>query len=339
MSKLPLLPVAVDDLDEKQARRELARLAMEIAHHDALYYQKDKPAISDADYDALRRRNEQIEARFPHLVRTNSPSKRVGAAPSEKFEKYRHQKPMLSLDNAFDEKDMADFLARIRRFLKLADEAPISLTGEPKIDGLSASLRYEYGQLVVGATRGDGTEGENITRNIRTISDIPERLAGDGWPDVVEIRGEIYMAKSDFFALNERQEKAGKAPFANPRNAAAGSVRQLDPAITKSRPLRFFAYGWGDMSALPFKTQMEALKQFERWGFKINPYTQTLDDLESVLEHFRGLEPNGPALIMILMALFIRWTGWICRINWGSSAAAHAGLLPINSPQKKPKRF
>lgn len=286
----------VSDLDEKGAKRELARLAMELAFHDKSYHQDDSPQISDADYDKLRVRNEEIEARFPHLVRADSPSKRVGAAPSEKFEKYQHQMPMLSLANAFSDEDMADFIGRVRRFLGLDLEDKVVLTGEPKIDGLSASLRYEKGRLVVGATRGDGTTGENITRNIKMVPDIPEQLEGDGWPDVVEVRGEVYMGKADFLALNKRQSEEGKAPFANPRNAAAGSLRQLDPSVTRSRPLRFFAYGWGEMTSYPFGTQYEALQMFKQWGFTINPLTKKLADIEAVLVHYQGLESRRASL-------------------------------------------
>ena len=236
--------VPVADLTEAQAKVELERLAAEIAAHDRRYYQEDAPTISDAAYDALRRRNETIEARFPRLVRADSPSRRVGAEPALKFAKVRHAVPMLSLGNAFTDEEIAELVNRIRRFLRLPADETIAFTAEPKIDGLSCSLRYEGGRLVRAATRGDGTEGEDVTANVRTLADIPQQLRGAGVPEVCEIRGEVYMTKSAFLALNERQREAGRQVFANPRNSAAGSLRQLDPAITASRPLGFFAYGW-----------------------------------------------------------------------------------------------
>jgi len=230
----------VEKLTESEAAAELERLAAEIDAADRAYYQDDAPIMSDAEYDALRERNAAIEARFPALVRPDSPSKRVGAAPAEKFAKVRHSVPMLSLDNALEEDDITGFVDRIRRFLGLPAEEPIAMTAEPKIDGLSASLRYEHGRFVLGATRGDGFVGEDVTQNLMTLDDIPKRVRG--MPDVFEVRGEVYMSHADFAAMNERQQAAGRPPFANPRNAAAGSLRQLDPAVTKTRPLRFFAY-------------------------------------------------------------------------------------------------
>ena len=287
---------AVDQLTEQEAREELARLAGEIAEHDQHYYQDDAPIVSDAEYDALRQRNAAIEARFPALVRDDSPSRRVGAAPTEKFAKVVHARPMLSLDNAFSDDDVAEFVARVRRFLGLAEDEPVALTAEPKIDGLSASLRYEAGRLVIGATRGDGTEGENITENLRTIDDIPETLAGDDWPDVLEVRGEVYMAKSAFQAMNAAQAEAGGKLFANPRNAAAGSARQLDPAITASRPLSFFAYGWGEVSALPAGEQWQVLEAFKRWGFAINPLARLCPAVADALAHYRTIEAERATL-------------------------------------------
>ena len=280
---------APDALTKVQARRELARLAMEIAVHDKLYHRNDAPAISDADYDALRQRNDAIEALFPDLVRKDSPSNRVGAAPSEKFEKVKHAQAMLSLGNAFDDDDVADFRARIQKFLNLKDDETLELTAEPKIDGLSASLRYENGELVLAATRGDGATGENITRNIQTIGDIPQKLNLKNPPDVFEVRGEVYMHHADFASLNDRQEADDKPPFANPRNAAAGSLRQLDPAITAQRPLKFFAYGWGEVSELSAGTQEGVLKALAKWGFQINPLMSNDASLEATLATYKNI--------------------------------------------------
>lgn len=251
----------VSALDEAEATAELAWLAGEIASHDLLYHQKDAPEISDADYDALRQRNDAIEARFPNLVREDSPSLKVGAAPASAFGKVVHRVPMLSLGNVFDEEGVRDFLDRVRRFLGLEQTDELVFTAEPKIDGLSITLRYEGGKLVQAATRGDGYEGENVTANVRTISDIPKEIETRGVPDPLEVRGEIYMSRSAFQALNEEQERRGDRPFANPRNAAAGSLRQLDSTITASRPLRFFAYGWGEADAFPAETQGEAYEK------------------------------------------------------------------------------
>jgi DNA ligase (NAD+) len=265
---------------------ELARLAAQIKHHDGLYYQRSQPEISDADYDALKQRNAAIEGRFPDLILSDSPSKRVGAAPATGFAKIRHAKPMLSLDNAFGEEDVRDFFESVRRFMKeLKDDPtiPIEAVAEPKIDGLSATLRYEGGEFVQGATRGDGTEGEDITANLRTVKGIPQRLRGEGWPDVLEVRGEVYMSRGDFFALNERQEAAGEKVFANPRNAASGSLRQLDFSITASRPLGFFAYGWGEVSGPIAETQWDALQRFKDWEFSINPLSRLCGNVEDVL--------------------------------------------------------
>jgi DNA ligase (NAD+) len=257
----------VEQLSERQAKKELQALTDEMAAHDAAYHGEDAPLISDADYDALKARNLAIEARFPDLVLTDSPSKKVGSAPSEKFAKVTHARAMLSLDNAFSAEDVHEFGARIARFLRL--DAPPAMTAEPKIDGLSLSLRYERGELVTAATRGDGAVGEDVTRNARTIASIPHSLMGDV-PDVVEVRGEVYMAAEDFTALNTRMEEAGGKVFANPRNAAAGSLRQLDPEITKSRPLAFFAYAWGELSEPLADTQMKAVERLKTFGFTIN---------------------------------------------------------------------
>jgi DNA ligase (NAD+) len=274
---------------EAEAAAELARLAAEIAHHNRLYHADDAPEISDADYDALVRRNAALERQFPHLVRPDSPSRGVGAAPEGPLAKVRHALPMLSLDNAFSDEEVADFVGRVRRFLKLADDEPVALTAEPKIDGLSCSLRYEKGALVLAATRGDGTTGEDVTPNARTISDIPQRLP-PGAPDLFEIRGEVYMSKADFAALNQRQAESGGKIFANPRNAAAGSLRQKDPAITEARPLRFYAHGWGETSALPADTQHGVMRAIEGWGVPLSTDLEVFTDIAPLLAFYRGIE-------------------------------------------------
>jgi DNA ligase (NAD+) len=286
---------SVDKLTSAEAEKELDRLAKEIAQADRAYHAEDAPDISDADYDALRRRNTEIETRFPLLVRADSPSHRVGAKASEKFAKVTHRVPMLSLDNAFSDEDVADFLGRVRRFLGLKEDEDIPVTAEPKIDGLSASLRYEKGVLVQGATRGDGQEGEDITANLRTISDIPLSLKGKP-PAVLEVRGEVYMTHKAFEALNKRQEKDGKPTYANPRNSAAGSVRQLDPSITASRALNFFAYTWGEISEMPAKTQSGMLEKFESYGFIVNPLVRRCETLKEILKFYRDIESKRARL-------------------------------------------
>ena len=288
--------IDADDLTREQAELELERLAAEISGHDQRYYQDDAPTVSDAEYDRLRLRNAAIETRFPDLVRDDSPSGRVGAAPAEKFDKVTHAVSMLSLGNAFNDDDVREFCDRIRRFLGLEADEKVDVTAEPKIDGLSASLRYESGRLVLGATRGDGQVGENVTANLRTVVDIPETLAGEGWPDVVEVRGEVYMSHADFAALNARQEADGKPPFANPRNSAAGSLRQLDSKITAQRPLRFFAYAWGEMSAEPFETQADAIACLSVWGFSTNPLFKRCGSVEEMLDVYREIEEQRATL-------------------------------------------
>ena len=281
--------ISVDDLTAEQAKQELERLAKEIAHHDYLYNTKDQPEISDGEYDALRRRNNAIEQRFPELIRPDSPSQKVGATVSEKFEKVRHRIPMLSLDNAFSDSDVRDFVDRIRRFLRMRDNEELDITAEPKIDGLSLSLRYEKGKLVTAATRGDGTVGENVTANALTISDIPHELTGD-FPDLIEVRGECYMAHADFQALNARHGKEKKQVFANPRNAAAGSLRQLDARITARRKLKYFAYAWGEVSHMPATTQLGMMDAFRSYGFTVNPLTKLFHSADGLLEHFHAIE-------------------------------------------------
>src|SRR5476649_2140149 len=288
--KVKKAPPDIATLTKAQAKVELKRLALEIEGHDRRYYQDDAPKISDAAYDALRRRFNAIEARFSEFVTSASPSQKVGAAPSGRFAKVRHAVPMLSLDNAFAEEDVVDFVGRIRRFLKLGEDDKIDFSAEPKIDGLSMSLRYENGELVTAATRGDGAEGEDVTANIRTLEDVPQKLKGRKLPDVCEVRGEVYMTKKAFLALNERQKAAGDTIFANPRNSAAGSLRQKDPSITASRPLGFFAYAWGEMSAMPEDTQSGMIGWFERCGFKTNPLTKVCHSVEQLIAFHRGIE-------------------------------------------------
>ena len=285
----------VSDLSEAEATEALASLADEIAGHDLRYHQQDAPTISDADYDALKRRNAEIEARFPQLIRENSPSLRVGAPRAEKFSPVEHGVPMLSLDNGFSDEETAEFEARVRRFLRLPEEE-IAYTAEPKIDGLSASLRYERGRLVQGATRGDGRVGEDVTENLRTIAEIPHRLAGEGWPDVIEIRGEVYLGTAEFALLNDTAAAAGERTYANPRNAAAGSLRQIDASITARRPLRFFAYAWGLLSAPFAATQWEALQALKAWGFQITPQTRRVLGIEGLLGAYHDLEAKRPNL-------------------------------------------
>ena len=287
MSKSPEKPVELLNGDE--AKAELARLAHDIAENDRLYYQEDAPHISDAEYDALRRRNDDIEKRFPELIRHDSPSQRVGAKPAERFEKVRHARPMLSLDNAFTSEDIVDFVARVRRFLGMTADEQLVLVAEPKIDGLSSSLRYEHGRLVLAATRGDGAEGENVTANVRTIADVP-KIVRSGMPEFFEVRGEVYMSHADFAELNRRQEGAGEKIFANPRNSAAGSLRQLDPGITARRPLRFFAYHWGEVSKLPAATHWEVLQALKSWGFPVNPLTRRCRTVDEALEFYESVQ-------------------------------------------------
>ena len=267
---------------------EHARLGAEIAEHDRRYHGEDSPLISDADYDALRRRYDELEAAFPALGDGQSLSRKVGAAPSEKFAKARHAVPMLSLGNIFADEEVEEFCARVRRFLALSDDAPLDVVAEPKIDGLSCSIRYEDGELVQAATRGDGYEGENVTANVRTIDAIPRRL--DGAPGIFEARGEVYMRHSDFAALNGRQAEDGKPLFANPRNAAAGSLRQLDPRITATRPLAFFAYAWGEVSKPFATTQLGAIQAMERFGLPVNPLTKLCRSADEMLAHYRAIE-------------------------------------------------
>jgi DNA ligase (NAD+) len=301
-------------MTDAEAANELMRLAKAIAYHNARYHTDDAPEISDAEYDALVRRNNALEAEFPHLVRSDSPNKAVGAAPASHLSKVTHAKPMLSLDNAFADVDVADFVGRVRRFLNLGEDVPVTLTAEPKIDGLSCSLRYENGVLVQAATRGDGAVGEDVTANVATIRDIPEKLhvapakagaapiseanfqatpasAGvTAFPAVFEIRGEVYMAKTDFEALNAAQEAAGEKLFANPRNAAAGSLRQKDPSVTAARPLRFLAHGWGEVSALPSESQFGVMRAIADWGLPVSDALVQVESVDALIAHYRQIE-------------------------------------------------
>jgi DNA ligase (NAD+) len=285
----------VEELSATEAKAEHGFLAAEIERHDRLYYQEDQPEISDAGYDNLRQRLEALEQRFPNLASEKSPSRTIGAPPAAKFAKVRHTVRMLSLGNVFSEDDAREFVARVRRFLKLGPDAPLGVTAEMKIDGLSVSLRYERGALGVAATRGDGSEGEDVTANVRTIADIPHRLTGPNVPDVFEVRGEVYMRHADFAALNERQAQRGGKTFANPRNSAAGSLRQLDASITAARPLRFFAWGWGEVSALPAETNHGVLGAIAGWGFPVAPVRLCKNE-DEMLAAYREIELNRASL-------------------------------------------
>src|SRR5215216_4196766 len=303
--------VDVEKLTKAQAKVEHMRLALELEGHDKRYYQEDAPSVTDAEYDTLRQRFNAIEKRFPEFVSSDSPSQKVGAAPSGRFKKVRHAVPMLSLDNAFAEQDVLDFVGRIERFLKLSDDK-IDFSAEPKIDGLSMSLRYEGGELVTAATRGDGAVGEDVTANIRTLEDVPHRLKGRNIPDICEVRGEVYMTKHAFLALNERQKAAGDTIFANPRNSAAGSLRQKDPSITASRPLGFFAYSWAEMSAMPERTQSGMIGWFERCGFKTNPLTKLCHSVEQLIAFHRKIEEQRAELDYDIDGVVYK----IDRIDW-----------------------
>ncbi len=304
-------PVAA--LSFEEAKAELAALAEEIDAHDRAYYQEDAPIVSDAEYDALRRRNGAIEARFPDLVREDTPSRRVGMAPAAAFAKVMHRRPMLSLANAFTEEDLHEFVSGIRRYLKeLRDdpEQPLEMMGEPKIDGLSVSLLYEKGRLVQGATRGDGTTGENVTANLRTLADIPGEASG--LPALIEIRGEVYMSAQDFLSLNERQKAAELKVFANPRNAAAGSLRQLDPKVTAERPLRFFAYAWGETSDAVATTHEEFLHRLQGWGFPVNPLARLCRGIDEMMTLYREIELQRGSLGYDIDGIVFK----VNRIDW-----------------------
>ena len=300
------------DLTEAQAAEELTRLADEITAHDIRYHQQDDPTVSDADYDALKRRNLELEGRFPHLVRETSPSLRVGAERSEQFAPVAHGVPMLSLDNAFSDEDAVDFDARIRRFLRLPADETVGFTAEPKIDGLSCSIRYEKGVLTQAATRGDGRVGEDVTQNVRTISGIPKRLEGSGWPAVIEVRGEIYLGHEAFRALNAAATAAGTKTYANPRNAAAGSLRQIDPKITAARPLSFFAYAWGLIDQPFAQTQWQALAGLKAWGFQTTPQSRRVENAAGLLTAYAEMEALRPRLAYDIDGVVYK----VDRLDW-----------------------
>jgi DNA ligase (NAD+) len=310
MSQTASIPVA--ELTPDEAAVELARLAEEIAGHDLRYHQQDAPTISDGEYDALKRRNLDIEARFPELMREDSPSLRVGAARSTQFAPVTHGAPMLSLDNAFADEEAVEFDARIRRFLRLSADELVAYTAEPKIDGLSCSIRYESGRLVQAATRGDGRVGEDVTANVRTIADVPEQLSGSGWPDTIEIRGEVYLSHEAFAALNEAAAAAGQKTYANPRNAAAGSLRQIDPKITASRPLAFFAYAWGASSQAFAGTQWEALQALKAWGFSTTPQSERVENAAGLLAAYVRMEAVRPHLAFDIDGVVYK----VDRLDW-----------------------
>ncbi len=289
MSKTAKAVKPAETLTKAEAKAELAYLAAEIARHDELYHRQDAPEISDAAYDALVQRNAAIEARFPDLVRDDSPSRRVGAAPLETFAKIRHDVPMLSLGNAFEDSDVTEFVERVRRFLRVPASEPLAFLAEPKIDGLSISIRYENGAFVRAATRGDGTTGENVTANVKTIASLPHKLKGKDVPDLIDVRGEIYLSHADFRRLNVAQTETGDKVFANPRNAAAGSLRQLDASITARRPLKFLAYAWGAISKMPADTQSGVIAAYERWGLPVNPLHRVCASAEDMLTFYRSM--------------------------------------------------
>lgn len=308
-------------MSDAEAANRLMRLAKEIARHDKLYHDEDAPEISDAEYDALVAENRALEAEFPSLIRPDSPSKRLGAAPTSTLAKVAHARPMLSLENAFSDDEVREFVARVRRFLKLPEGEKVAITVEPKIDGLSCSLRYERGMLVLAATRGDGSVGEDVTANVRTIADIPQAVSGA--PDVLEVRGEVYMAKADFAALNERQEALGGKVFANPRNAAAGSLRQKDPAVTASRPLRFFAHGWGDVSEPLAATQFDAMKRIEGFGIPVSSLLKVVDSLDAALANYARIEQERADLAFDIDGVVYK----VDRIDW-QERLGFAGRAP-----------
>lgn len=327
--------IPVEKLTEEEAKAELKRLSESIAYHDRLYYLEDQPIISDAEYDELRLRNIAIENRFPFLMRKDSPSLKIGSPLQGPFKKVLHLKPVLSLDNAFEDRDVYDFFERIRRFLGLSLDTPIEIVAEPKIDGLSATLEYQKGQFVLGATRGDGNEGEDITANLKTLKDIPHLISNPHFPQLIEIRGEVYMRHEDFMMMNEERKIKGEALFANPRNAAAGSVRQLDAQITASRPLKFFAYGCDDYTPFQIKTHWEYLQKLQDYGFVVNPLARLCKDAEEVINYYRKLEADRATLPYDIDGIVYK----LNRLDWqnrmGYSARAPRWALAHKFPAQK----
>lgn len=326
---------SVDALSEGEAAAELAALAAEIGEHDQHYHQEDAPQISDADYDALIRRNKEIEDRFPALIREDSPSDSIGAAAAQGFSKVTHAKPMMSLENAFGEDDLSDFFVKVRRFLGLDDDEEVEVFAEPKIDGVSASLRYENGRLVQGATRGDGAVGEDVTENLRTIRDIPHSIQATGLPDVVEVRGEVYMAHEDFAGLNKGRQANDEAEFANPRNAAAGSLRQLDVEVTRGRPLRFFAYALGEVSAdLGVDTQGAIIETFGAWGFSVNS-SEPCKDLSSCMERYNDLSAGRADLGYDIDGVVFKVNSLALQERLGAASRAPRWAVALKFPAEQ----
>ena len=312
-----------EELTREAAERELERLAQEIKRHDQLYYNQSAPEVSDAAYDALRRRNEAIEARFPDLKRSDSPSERVGAPPASSFAKVRHGRPMLSLGNALDDDDLAEFEGRVRRFLNLSGDEPVELYGEPKIDGLSAAVHYHEGELVLGATRGDGETGEDVTENLRTLRDLPQTLTGADVPERLEVRGEVYIGLDDFAALNREREAAGEEAFVNPRNTASGGLRQIDTGLTEKRRLRFFAHGWGEASEPLGERQGDVLARLAAWGFALAPHARRCRGLDEALALHREIEAARPGLDFEIDGVVFK----VDRLDWQQRLGA-AGRAP-----------
>ncbi|WMT89892.1 NAD-dependent DNA ligase LigA [Pelagibacterium sp. H642] len=327
--------VPVNELSLEDAKAELDRLHALIEKADKAYYQEDAPEITDAQYDAARRRYAEIEAGFPELRRTDSVSDRVGAAPVEGFAKVRHAVPMLSLGNAFDDEDVADFVRRGRKFFERDKDIELAFTAEPKIDGLSASLRYEDGTFVRGATRGDGTEGEDITENLRTIAQVPKQLSGNGWPRVLEVRGEVYMTHADFAALKERSAAEGGQDYVNPRNTAAGSLRQKDPSVTAKRNLKFFAYGWGEVSEPIADTQYEAVQKLGEWGFTINPLMIRTTSVEEMIGHYRAIEAQRATLGYDIDGVVYKLDRLDLQQRWGFVARAPRWAIAHKFPAEQ----
>jgi DNA ligase (NAD+) len=325
----------VEELTRQEAMEELAHLAEAVAYHDERYHQQDAPEVSDAEYDALRRRNDEIEERFPNLVRQDSPTNRVGFQVADGFKKVTHRVPMLSLGNAFSDEDLEEFVDRAKRYFARDAGLELGFTAEPKIDGLSASLRYENGVFVQGATRGDGTEGEDITENLKTIADIPKKLEGDDVPDVFEVRGEVYMSHAEFERLNKELEAQGKDTYVNPRNTAAGSLRQLDSRVTAARNLNFFAYAWGDVSGLPAETQFDVVQKLGDWGFKINPMMKLVTSVEEMIAHHTMIGEERALLGYDIDGVVYKLNRLDLQQRWGFVARAPRWAIAFKFPAEK----